>query len=176
MTFQTLLEWTKRWNLIILFFITKSDFLLIVAGTITPKVSINRANFGKRHYSLSKIMNNKQVPVYRLLGSTNDLRSIFVGHIYFKKLMIFRKFIEIFRCCITRLKNKKYVFFQSYLLIRTTVRKKNMGQLLFKKPFESHNFSEMFYCGMTRLRITNLSVFIQCQYTRTISRDKKHRT
>ena len=32
-------------------------------------------------------MNNKKVFVYGLLESTNDLRSIFVGHIDFKKLM-----------------------------------------------------------------------------------------
>ena len=47
-----------------------------------------------------------------------------------------------------------------------------MGQRNFKKPFEFHNFSEIFYCGMTRLRNTNLDVFIQCQYTRTILRNK----
>ena len=41
-------------------------------------------------------MNNNQVFAYGLLLSTNDLRSIFVGHIHFKKLMKFRKFIEIY--------------------------------------------------------------------------------
>ena len=43
-----------------------------------------------------------------------------------------------------------------------------MAQRNFKKPFEFHNFSEIFYCDMTRLRNTKLSVFIRCQYTRTI--------
>ena len=47
-----------------------------------------------------------------------------------------------------------------------------MGQRSFKKHFQFHNFSEIFYCGMTRFRNTNLDVFIQCQYTRTISRKK----
>ena len=47
-----------------------------------------------------------------------------------------------------------------------------MGQSNFKKPFEFHNFSEISYCGMTRLRNTNLGVFMQCQYTRTILRNK----
>ena len=47
-----------------------------------------------------------------------------------------------------------------------------MGQLNFKKPFEFHNFSEIFYCGMTRFRNTNLGVFTQFQYTRTILRNK----
>ena len=47
-----------------------------------------------------------------------------------------------------------------------------MGRRNFKKPFEFHDFSERFYCGMTRLRNTNLSVFIQCKYTRIILRNK----
>ena len=47
-----------------------------------------------------------------------------------------------------------------------------MGQRSFKKHFKFHNFSEIFYYDMTRLRNTNLSVFIQCQYTRTILRNK----
>ena len=47
-----------------------------------------------------------------------------------------------------------------------------MGQRNFKKPFEFHNFIEIFYCDMSRLRNTSLSVFIKCQYTRTISRKK----
>ena len=34
------------------------------------------------------------------------------------------------------------------------------------------NFDEIFYCGMTRLRNTNLDVFMQCQYTRTILTNK----
>ena len=41
-------------------------------------------------------MSNKQVLVYGLLELTNDLRSILVGHIHFKKLMKFRKGIEVF--------------------------------------------------------------------------------
>ena len=45
-----------------------------------------------------------------------------------------------------------------------------MGQSLFKKHSKCQNFDEIFYCGMTRLRNTNLDVFIQFQYTRTISR------
>ena len=47
-----------------------------------------------------------------------------------------------------------------------------MGQSLFKKHSKFQNFDEIFYCGMTRLRNTNLDVFIQCQYTRTILRKK----
>ena len=47
-----------------------------------------------------------------------------------------------------------------------------MGQRKFKKHFKFHNFCEIFYCGMTRQRNAKLSVFIQCQYTRTILRHK----
>ena len=41
-------------------------------------------------------MNSKQVIVYGLLESTNDLRSIFVGHIHFKKLMNFENLLKYF--------------------------------------------------------------------------------
>ena len=47
-----------------------------------------------------------------------------------------------------------------------------MGQSLFKKHSKFQNFDEIFYCGMTRLRNTNLDVFVQCQYTRNILRNK----
>ena len=47
-----------------------------------------------------------------------------------------------------------------------------MGQSLFKKHSKFQNFNKIFYYGMTRLRNTNLDVFIQCQYTRTILRNK----
>ena len=84
-------------------------------------------------------MNDKQVLVYGVLQSTNDLRGVFVGHIHFKKLICLR-----------------------YLLSRTILRNKNMGQSLFKKHSRFQNFDQMFYCGMTRLRNTNLDIFIQC--------------
>ena len=47
-----------------------------------------------------------------------------------------------------------------------------MGQSLCKKHSKFQNFDEIFYCDMTKLRNTNLDVFIQYQYTRTISRKK----
>ena len=47
-----------------------------------------------------------------------------------------------------------------------------MEQRNFKKHFKFHNFSEILYCDMMRLKTTNLSVFIQCQFTRTILRNK----
>ena len=118
----------------------------------------------KLHCSLSTIMNNKQsTRLWIVKVSTNDLRSIFVGHIHFKKLMKFRKFIQMFHCWLTRLRNKKLGFFYSYLMIRNTIRKENMGQRSFKKRFKFHNLSEIFYPDMTKLRNTNLSVFLQCQ-------------
>ena len=57
-------------------------------------------------------------------------------------------------------------------MIAITLEKENIGKYTFKKHFKFHNFSEIFYCGMTRLRNTNLSVFLQCQHTRTILRNK----
>ena len=57
-------------------------------------------------------------------------------------------------------------------MIRITLRKENMEQSNFKKPFEFQNFSEIFYCSMNRLRNTNLSVFMQCLYRKTILRNK----
>ena len=47
-----------------------------------------------------------------------------------------------------------------------------MGHNFKMKPFEFHNFGEIFYCGMAKLRNTNLGVSIQCQYARTILRNK----
>ena len=56
-------------------------------------------------------MNNKQVLVYGVLESSNDLRKVFVGYVHFKKLMKFRQFIEIFHCWMTRPSYKKQDFF-----------------------------------------------------------------
>ena len=61
----------------------KSDFLLTGAGTTIPKGSVNRAKFTVRWVS-------KQVLVYGVLESTNDLKYTFVEHIHFKKPMKFR--------------------------------------------------------------------------------------
>ena len=91
----------------------KSDFLVIEAGKITLKESMNNTNFGKtlllveHHYEQVVKDYKQQVLVYRLLESTKDLRSISVGHIQFKKLKNFPKFIEIYYCCLKRLRNKK---------------------------------------------------------------------
>ena len=49
-------------------------------------------------------MSNKKVLIYGVLESKNDLRNIFFGTHYFKKLMKSRKFIEIFYCCMNRLR------------------------------------------------------------------------
>ena len=56
-------------------------------------------------------MNNKQVLVYSVLEPTNDLRGTYVEHIHFKKLMKLQKFIEIFHCYLTKLRNKKQGLF-----------------------------------------------------------------
>ena len=63
----------------------------------------------------------------------------------------------------------KVVFFIIFI-DKNHFKKGKYGERDFKKPFEFRNFSEILYCGMTRVRNTNLSVFIQCEYTRTILR------
>ena len=49
-------------------------------------------------------------------------------------------------------------------MIIATLRKESMEQRDFKKHFKFHNFSEIFYC--------EFKCFMQCQYTRTILRNK----
>ena len=101
-------------------------------------------------------MSNKQVLVYGVLDSTNYLRSVFVGHIHFKKLIKFQKFTEIFYCCMTRLRSTNLGVYT-----RTIARNKNMGLSLFKETFKISKFQ------------WNISLFlIQCQQTRTILRKK----
>ena len=116
-------------------------------------------------------MNNKQVLAFILLKSTNDLKSIFVGHIHFKKLTKCQKFIEIFHYCLTRLRNKKQGFFWLYLLIRTTLRKEQ-DNIILRNILNSAILMKYFLCGMNRLKNTNSSVFIQCQHIRTILRNE----
>ena len=52
-------------------------------------------------------MNNKQVFVYGVIELINDLKGIYVEHIYFKKLIKLRKFTEIFHCWMTKVRNRK---------------------------------------------------------------------
>ena len=55
-------------------------------------------------------MNNKQVLAYGVLESTNDLRSVFVGHVHFKKLRNFENLLKYFTVAWpdTGIKNKIY--------------------------------------------------------------------
>ena len=108
--------------------------------------------------------NNTQVLVYGVLESTNNLRSVFVGHIHFEKLKKSRRLIEIFHCCMTRFRNTNLGVFMQYQYTRTTLRNKNMGQSLLKKHSKFQNFDEIFYCGMSRLRKTNFNVFKKDKY------------
>ena len=60
-------------------------------------------------------MNSKQVIVYGLLESTNDLRSIFVGHIHFKKLTNFENLLKYFIvACPGSGKRNKLSFIHTY--------------------------------------------------------------
>ena len=54
-------------------------------------------------------MSNKQVLVYGVLESTNDLRSVFVGHIHFKNLAL-KKYSD----HLTRLINQGGMLLQTY--------------------------------------------------------------
>ena len=125
---------------------------------------MNTENLKRLYCLLSKIMSNKQVLVCGMLESTNDLRRIFVGHIGFKKLMKFRRFIEILHCCMTSLRNTNLGVFIQCQYIRTILRNKNIGHSLFKKHPKFQYFDEIFYCGMTKLRNTSLCIFVQCQH------------
>ena len=64
---------------------------------------------------------------------------------------------------------QKIIFFLTTFIDNNHFKKEKYGAT---KPFELNNFSEIFYYGMTRLKNTNLGVFIQYQYTRTILRKK----
>ena len=76
-------------------------------------------------------MTNKQALFYGVLESINHLRSVFVGHIHFRK---FQKIIEMFHCCMTRLRYTNLgAFIQCQQYTRTILRIKNMGQSMFKK-------------------------------------------
>ena len=87
------------------------------------------------------------------------IEEAFLWDTFIKKIIKFRKFIKIFHCYMTTLKNKKWL----YLFIRTTLRKENTGQLNFKNSFEFHSFSKMFNSGMTRPRNTNMDCFRNIQ-------------
>ena len=84
-------------------------------------------------------MSNKQVIAYGVLVSTNDLRSIFVGHVHFKELM--KYFTVAWRDPGTR---SKISFNRIY-------KNQFIEEIHFKKPFEFHSFSKIFYCRMTGL-------------------------
>ena len=89
-------------------------------------------------------MSNKQALVYGVLESANDLRSVFVRHSHFKKPTKFRKFIELFHCCMTRLRNTNMGVFMQCQYTRTILRNKNMGQSQFKKHSKFQNFHKYF--------------------------------
>lgn len=95
-------------------------------------------------------MSSIQMLVYGFLESKKCSKNISTGHKFFKKFLKFQNFIEIFHCCLTRLRNKKYDVSWSYLFTTATLRNENMRQTNFKKLFKFHNFREIFYCDMIR--------------------------
>ena len=58
----------------------KSDLLIIGSRTLTPKWSMNTANFRKTSLFVEQDYEQQTSLIYRMLESTNDLRSNFVGH------------------------------------------------------------------------------------------------
>ena len=99
-------KWPKGWTISSCCFLgndTKEWFL----------TNWGRDNNTQGVHKHSKFWKNFTVSWVRLWTTSkysfmdNDLKSIFVGHIHFKKLMKFQKFIEIFHCCLSRLRNKK---------------------------------------------------------------------
>ena len=77
-------------------------------------------------------MNNKQVLVYGVLESRNNLKNVFVGHIQFKKLLN-SSFSEIFYCGMTRLRHTNLGAFIQCQYTKTILRNENMELSLFQK-------------------------------------------
>ena len=99
-----------------------------------------------------------------------------MAQVNFKELLKFPNFIEIFYCCKSRLKSKKWDVSWPYLFTRTTVKKGKSGTI-----FKFHNFNEIFYWGMTRNqeheggRFSTISMYIGTILTkrnRTSLKDK----
>ena len=108
LTFQTSSEKTKRLHQIISWFLgndTKKWFL----------TNWGRDNKFQGFHGYSKFWRNFTVRWVRLWTSTRlwiarvnkRFKKHFCGHIHFKKLVKFWKFIEIFHCFMTKLRNKK---------------------------------------------------------------------
>ena len=106
----------------------KSDFLLIGDGTITPKGSINTANFGKTSLFIGQGYEQQTSTRLWSLRVNKWFKTHIMGHIHFKKLMKFRKFTEIFYCCMTTLRNTNLGVFVQCQYTITILGNKNMGQ------------------------------------------------
>ena len=88
LTFQSSLEVTKDCTISSCCFLgndTKKSFFTNWDRDNSTQAVYKTANFGKTSLFIEKIMNKKQVLVYGVLESTNDLRSVFVRHIHYKK-------------------------------------------------------------------------------------------
>ena len=83
-------------------------------------------------------MNNKQIVIYGVLESTNDLRSVFVGHIHFQKLS--KNFtiawnIEIFHYCMTRAQEQEIRFLLIIFIHKNHFKKGKYETTLFSENF-----------------------------------------
>ena len=102
---------------------------------------------------MSKIMNNG------MLESVNNLTSVFVGHLHFKKLHL-RNWNSSFMHDHTQEQGTSFLLI--IFIRKNQLRKENMGQLNFKKPFGFHSFRETF----------TATCFCTMKCTRTILRNK----
>ena len=137
---------TKRLHHIILLFFfidNKNWYLTNWDGTVTSRGPITQQILEKLHCLLSKIMNNKQVLIYGVLESTIDLRSIFVGHINFRKLLNFENWSKCFTVAWPGSGSRIRMFLYSV-----------STQKIFKIP------RRILYCKMTRFKGTLMQIWI----------------
>ena len=120
------------------------------------------------HYCLTRLRNKKQGFFWLYLLIRTTLRKENTRQHNFKKHFKFCNFNEIF--FVWHEQTQKHEFECFYTM--STHKNHFKKQSLFKKHSKFQNFDETFYCAMNRLRNTNLDVFIQYQYTRTIVRNE----
>ena len=123
----------------------KSDFLLIGAGAITPKGSMNTSNFAKTSLFIEQDYEQQISTRLWNVRVNKWFKSLFVGHIHFKKLMKFQNFDEICYCCMTRLRNTSLGVFIQCKYTRTILRNKNMGQSLCLRNIQNFKNSMKYY-------------------------------
>ena len=118
-------------------------------------------------------MNKNQVLTYRVLELTNDLIGVLWDTSIIRNLWNSKNLLKYFTVA-DQAQEQEIRFLLIIYIDKNHFKKGEHGEKNrnFKKPFEFNSFSQIFYCGMTRLRNMSLGVFTQCQYARTILRNK----